>query len=163
MYLFSHIPRYTIGDGPQKGALRVRHAAPWHQTKTRWRPGLRRCTPRGCAAPALPALASSSTRWPTIILGGTFKADRADSHTALPHSIGYKEAAAPQERNRAASVALGGKPGDSPSALMLELQRSLDVPTSLREIALPEDFGEDELPCLVGKNHGGRAVSPGGV
>jgi maleylacetate reductase len=84
------------------------------------------------------------------ILGGTFKANHADSHTvALPHSIAYNEAAAPAERNAAASVALGGSRSDSPSVLMHELQKSLGAPTSLHEIGLPGDFGEADLPRLM--------------
>jgi maleylacetate reductase len=71
------------------------------------------------------------------IFGGSFGAPHAESHTvALPHSVGYNEAAAPPERNTLAAVALGGAAGDSPSALMHALQLSLDAPTSLEEIGL---------------------------
>ena len=95
------------------------------------------------------------------ILGGTFQADHAHSHTvSLPHSIGYNEAAAPAERNRAASVALGGTAEDSPSALMYALQRSLDAPTSLRDIGLPAEFGEADLPGLMVEIMEGGGVSP---
>ncbi len=95
------------------------------------------------------------------ILGGTFKANHADSHTvALPHSIAYNEAAAPAARNAAASVALGGAPSDSPSVLMHELQKSLGAPTSLHEIGLPDDFGEEDLPRLMDEIMEGAVSHP---
>lgn len=95
------------------------------------------------------------------VLGGTFMANHADSHTvALPHSIGYNEAAAPPDRNVAASIALGGTPSDSPSALVHELQKSIGAPTSLRDIGLPSDFGEGDLPRLMDEIMEGAVSHP---
>ena len=79
------------------------------------------------------------------IFGGSFGAPHAESHTvALPHSVGYNEAAAPPERNSLAAVALGGGADDSPAALLHALQVSLGAPTSLEAIGL----SESDLPAM---------------
>jgi len=68
-------------------------------------------------------------------LGGSFDLPHAEVHTVvLPHALAYNAAQAPEAMRRIAR-ALGAD--DAPAALQA-MARNLGVPTSLREIGMPE-------------------------
>jgi alcohol dehydrogenase class IV len=81
-------------------------------------------------------------------LGGAFNLPHAETHTViLPHALAYNAPAAPDAVARIAA-ALGV--GD-PTLGLYDLARRLNVPSSLREIGMPES-GIDHAADLAVKN-----------
>jgi alcohol dehydrogenase class IV len=81
-------------------------------------------------------------------LGGSFNLPHAETHTViLPHAIAYNAPAAPDAMTRIAA-ALGVH---DPALGLQDLARKLAVPTSLREIGMPES-GIDHAADLAVKN-----------
>lgn len=70
------------------------------------------------------------------VLGGSFGLVHAEVHTViLPHAAAFNRDAAPQAM-RIVAEALGAK--DAPQGL-LDLERRIGAPTSLKQIGMPED------------------------
>ncbi|WOH63601.1 maleylacetate reductase [Bradyrhizobium sp. BWA-3-5] len=81
-------------------------------------------------------------------LGGAFNLPHAETHTViLPHALAYNAPAAPDAMARIAA-ALGAQ---DPALGLQDLARKLAVPTSLREIGMPEN-GIDQAADLAVKN-----------
>jgi alcohol dehydrogenase class IV len=72
-------------------------------------------------------------------LGGTFGLPHAQTHAAvLPYAVAYNEEAAPQAMERIRRAMPGLDDGRAASSLQ-RLVRQLGLPTSLREIGMPQD------------------------
>lgn len=81
-------------------------------------------------------------------LGGTFDLPHAETHTViLPHAMAYNASSAPAAMTRLAR-ALGVE--DAPLGLY-NLAKSLDAPTSLKELGMPAD-GIEQVVTLAVKN-----------
>jgi alcohol dehydrogenase class IV len=81
-------------------------------------------------------------------LGGSFNLPHAETHTViLPHALAYNAPAAPDAMARIAA-ALGVQ---DPALGLQDLARKLAVPTSLREIGMPEN-GIDQAADLAVRN-----------
>lgn len=81
-------------------------------------------------------------------LGGAFDLPHAETHTVvLPHAMAYNASAAPAAMARLARAL--GVP-DAPLGLF-DLAKSLDAPTSLRELGMPAD-GIEQVVTLAVKN-----------
>jgi maleylacetate reductase len=68
-------------------------------------------------------------------LGGSFDLPHAETHTViLPHALAYNASAMPE-----VMVALEGVLGPNPALALQQLARSVNAPTSLKEIGMPAD------------------------
>ena len=92
------------------------------------------------------------------MLGGTFDLPHAQTHTViLPHALAYNAPAVPDAMERL-KRATGSA---SPAAALYDLAADAGVPTSLRELGMPEDGIEQAVEiALENPYHNPRPLQP---
>ncbi|MFT3863276.1 MAG: iron-containing alcohol dehydrogenase [Solirubrobacterales bacterium] len=93
-----------------------------------------------------------------LLLGGALDLPHAETHTVvLPQVVAFVEPALPADSRERIRAAVGAEEeGESAATALFDLAASLDVPTALRELDLPEDAIEPLLDQILESAWQGR-------